>query len=103
MHNIRTAVFFGRMLFGSLWASLLLIPSLGLLRWRAEPDLGSHILWLSLAGVMAGNYVFMYVVADRLCRVKERWAVDLVEMVTLVVFVLSLAMTIVLWLAGDAR
>lgn len=99
MDKIRLVAFFGRILFGSLWASLLLIPSLALMRWQG--DAGAYVLWLSIAGITAGNYVFMYVVADRLCRVKERWAVDMVEMATLVVFVIAMALTVVLWLAGD--
>jgi hypothetical protein len=101
MDNIRLVAFFGRLLFGSLWGLLLLIPSLALLRWRADADAGSYVLWLSIAGITAGNYVFMYVVADRLCRVKERWAVDMVEMATLVLFLVAIALTVALWLAGD--
>jgi len=101
MHNVRLAAFFGRILFGTLWASLLLIPSLTLLRWRGEADATSYVLWLSIAGITAGNYVFMYVVADRLCRVKERRLVDAVELSTLVVFVIAIGLSIALWLAGD--
>lgn len=101
MHNIRLAAFFGRVLFGTLWASLLLIPSLTLLARRGGADATGYALWLSVAGITAGNYVFMYVVADRLCRVKERRLVDAVELATLVVFVLAIALTITLSLAGD--
>lgn len=101
MHNVRLAAFYGRILFGTLWASLLLIPSMSLLRWREDAGATSYVLWLSVAGITAGNYVFMYVVADRICRVKERWLVDAVELGTLVVFVIAICLTIALWLAGD--
>jgi len=101
MHNIRLAAFFGRILFGTLWASLLIIPSLTLRVRRDGSATSGYALWLSLAGITAGNYVFMYVVADRLCRVKDRRLVDAVELATLVVFVLAIVLTIALWLAGD--
>ncbi len=102
MNTLRLFPFFGRILLGTVWSSLLLILSLRLAVDRFnDPGAGAYVIWLAIAGIAAGNFVFMYVVADRLCRVKERWPVDLVEFATLVVFGFSTVITIVLWLTGD--
>lgn len=103
MTTIRLATFFGRILFGSLWSSLLVIPSLMLIMSRADDiTLASLGFWIAIAGIASGNFVFMYVVADRLCRVRERWAVDMAELALLVCFGLAIVMTLTLWIAGGA-
>jgi len=102
MHQIRLATFFGRILLGTLWASLLLILSILLLARRGgEFTAMDPLLWFFIAGIASGNFVFMYVVADRLCRVRERWAVDLVEFFTFGVMGISLMIGLVQWILGD--
>jgi len=102
MESLRLFPFFGRILLGTVWSSLLLVLGLRLLIDHLNGgDSVAYVLWLAITLISAGNFVFMYVVADRLCRVKERWPVDVAEFATLVVFGLSTVVTIVLWLTGD--
>ena len=102
--KLRLTAFFVRILLGSLWAALLVIPSLVLLREDGISFVGgSQRVWLAVSGITAGNFVFMYVVADRLCRVRERRVVDLFQLATLVTFGIAMVMTAALWTPGAGR
>lgn len=59
-------------------------------------------LWLGLAGIAAGQFVFMEVVADRLVRVGRRAALDAVEFATGGVMVVLFGVGATLWTIGGA-
>jgi hypothetical protein len=63
----------------------------------ARPDI--VLVGLGIAGIAAGNFVFMEVVADRLLQASRRRARDAAEMAVACVMIVSLAAAAVVWFA----
>lgn len=87
MTRFRTSILAGRLAFGTLWAGLLVVVGTLLLLEASAPV---HT-WLGVTAVAAGQLVFMYAVADRVCRFRDRTIINACELmvvgVTLMGFV----------------
>ena len=105
MDRFRRSILTGRILFGALWAGLLVV--FGVITFL-DAAAASH-RWLGITAIAAGQLVFMYTVADRLCRVANRTPMRAVEMVVIAVTLAGLIgvivhfdATVFLSLSGDA-
>lgn len=78
---------------GTLWAITLILMGvkLAVSPWPAVPR--ESALWFGIASIAAGEFLFMYIVADRLFPNRRRFLTDLVEQATAGIFVLGLGLS----------
>ncbi len=102
MVSARAASLAVRIVAATLWSSVLSITGLWamLSASREWPMFGPAWIVAGLAGVAAGLFVFMVLVADRLVPHASRRLVVTAEMIVMVSFVLCLLGTIVLVRSG---
>ncbi len=81
MIEFRKSILVGRIAFGTLWAGLLVVVGVMLLLESSDPVQ----TWLGVTAVAAGQLVFMYAVADRICHFEDRTVVNLIEMVVVAI------------------
>lgn len=88
---------------GLVWAfSLHLLGMHALTTFRTESD-GTALyvlLWLGVFLLLASNFVFMELVADRVVPVHSRGLLDAVELTTAAGMTLSVGMCLSMWLLG---
>lgn len=88
------------LIFGAAWGACLLVAGLHAARLGLNPDRPDVVLvGLGIAGIAAGNFVFMEVVADRLLQGSRRRVRDAAEMTVACVMIVSLAAAAVVWFA----
>lgn len=90
------------LLFGAAWGMCLAVSGmyalgLGLGRGGSQPD--AILVSLGVAGLAAGNFVFMEVVADRLVTGSGKRFRDATEILTAAAMMLSLGVSAVIWFA----
>lgn len=80
-------------LIGTLWAITLVFMGvkLAVSPWPEVPR--ESALWFGIAAIAAGEFLFMYIVADRLFPSRRKLVSDLLEQVTAGVFVLGLGLS----------
>ncbi|MFG0292783.1 MAG: hypothetical protein ACIAQF_08020 [Phycisphaerales bacterium JB065] len=83
----------GLIVIGSLWAITLILMGvkLAISPWPEIPR--EAALWFGIASVAAGEFLFMYIVADRLFPKRRKLLSDLFEQATACVFVLGLGLS----------
>jgi hypothetical protein len=83
----------GLMAIGSLWAITLIFMGvkLAVSPWQEIPREAS--LWFGIASIAAGEFLFMYIVADRIFPGRGKWISDLLEQATAGIFVLGLGLS----------
>lgn len=98
MHLAHRSIVAALLLLGVAWAMCLILAGLHAFRlgFRGETtDL--FLVLLGIAGVAAGNFVFMEVVADRLVTPASRRTQDAAEITAAGLMILALAVSAVLW------
>lgn len=99
MRLMQGGILLGRILLGVVWAMLLVVAGLAVI---LNPGLWSSIgwaaVWLGTAGIAAGTFVFMFVVADRLCPVSNRGPIDAAELMVAAVMILAFIAALAAWL-----
>jgi hypothetical protein len=102
MLSARTASLVIRITAATLWASVLSVTGLWamLSASREWPMFGPAWIVAGVAGVAAGLFVFMVLVADRLVPSASRRLVVTVELAVMVSFVLCLVGTVLLVRSG---
>jgi hypothetical protein len=86
----------GTLALGTLWAACLVGTGLYAL---AHAGVAATLWWTGVAGVLAGNFVFMEVVADRLFPNVRRRTIDLVELAVGLAMMSSIAVAGFQWLS----
>ncbi|HVZ94043.1 MAG TPA: hypothetical protein VG797_05995 [Phycisphaerales bacterium] len=86
----------GRVLLGMAWAGLLTVAGLAVLGLGAAGPRSAAMGWFGVAGICAGTFVFMFVVADRLCPVAHRSPIDVAEMLLAAAMIIAFVVAIVL-------
>lgn len=83
---------------GGAWGGCLVLAGLWAIRHAlsTEPT-GALALCLGMAGVFAGNFIFMEIVADRLVSPRPRRAADLIESLSATAMIVSLVASAVIW------
>ncbi|MCA9309965.1 MAG: hypothetical protein KDA21_02100 [Phycisphaerales bacterium] len=81
MIQSRGSILVGRLAFGTLWAGLLTVLGVLILLDAAAPVQA----WLGITAIAAGQLVFMYAVADRVCRFRDRTIINALEMVVVAI------------------
>lgn len=78
---------------GTLWAITLVLMGvkLAVSPWPEVPR--ESALWFGIASIAAGEFLFMYIVADRVFPRRRKVLSDLLEQTTAGVFVLGLGMS----------
>lgn len=91
-----------RVCLGSAWGGLLVIAGLWMLRsgLAAASREGAMLVWGGGAMISAGEYVFLCVVADRLCPMKDRRLGDALQIVTAGTFAVCVLGFLVAWQGG---
>ncbi len=97
---MRTANLIALLVFGSLWAGLLVVGG-ALLAASAERMIYAALLSGGAAGIAAGGFVFQVVVADRLFPRVDRRVADVAEASLAGLLIIALGLTALL-LTGDA-
>ena len=83
----------GLMAMGTLWAITLILMGvkLAVSPWPEIPR--ESALWFGIASIAAGEFLFMYIVADRAFPNRRRVLSDLLEQATAGIFVLGLGLS----------
>jgi len=83
----------GLMAMGTLWAITLILMGvkLAVSPWPEIPR--ESALWFGIASIAAGEFLFMYIVADRVFPRRRRVLSDLMEQATAGIFVLGLGLS----------
>jgi hypothetical protein len=83
----------GLMAMGTLWAITLILMGvkLAVSPWPEIPR--ESALWFGIASIAAGEFLFMYIVADRVFPRRRRVLSDLLEQATAGIFVLGLGLS----------
>lgn len=102
MHTLHKAIYAWRLVLGIAWGALLNVAGWYVLalRARSADDLSLQLLWLGVAALAAGNFVFMAIVADRVISTHRRGALDLLEFATAGLMVFAALATAAIWLRG---
>ncbi len=81
------------MAMGTLWAITLILMGvkLAVSPWPEIPR--ESALWFGIASIAAGEFLFMYIVADRVFPRRRRVLSDLLEQATAGIFVLGLGLS----------
>lgn len=81
------------MAMGTLWAITLILMGvkLAVSPWPEIPR--ESALWFGIASIAAGEFLFMYIVADRVFPNRRRVLSDLLEQATAGIFVLGLGLS----------
>jgi hypothetical protein len=95
-HEVRFRDLFiriGLMVIGTLWAIALILMGvkLAVSPWPEVPR--ESALWFGIAAIAAGEFLFMYIVADRLFPHRRRLLTDTLEQATAGIFVLGLGLS----------
>ncbi len=100
MRIMQGGILLGRIVLGAVWAMLLVVAGLAvILNPGLREMIGPAALWLGTAGIAAGTFVFMFVVADRLCPVANRGPIDAVELLVAGVMIVAFLAALVAWLS----
>ncbi|MFU8828369.1 MAG: hypothetical protein ACNA8P_02940 [Phycisphaerales bacterium] len=78
---------------GTLWAVILIMMGVKLAAspWPGMPR--ESALWFGIASIAAGEFLFMYIVADRVFPKRRKVLSDLLEQMTAGIFVLGLGLS----------
>lgn len=88
---------------GLVWAGslhLLGLHTLTLFRANSGGNAIHVFLWLGVFLLLASNFVFMELVADRVIQVRRRGLLDGVELVTAAGMMLAVGLFVSMWLLG---
>jgi hypothetical protein len=93
-------ILFLLVLLGVAWSACLVLSGLVALAsaGRAAP-FGPLLFWAGVAGIAAGNFVFMEVVADRLVHPRRRRVLDAFELLMGGAMLVAVVMMSASWLA----
>ncbi len=58
--------------------------------------------WLGVVGIVAGNFIFMVLIADRVLAIRRRLAVDVIEALTGVGVLACVGALVFAWLTGES-
>lgn len=99
---IPTAVWLGRILIGTAWAGSLVVAGIATLvgSWSTG-EAGRLGVFGGVAAIAAGQFVFLYVVADRLCPMNNRRPADALQILAAAVFALALLGCLVTLFGGS--
>lgn len=93
MHLRELCIRLGLIAIGTLWAITLILMGvkLAVSPWPGIPR--EAALWFGIASIAAGEFLFMYIVADRVFPRRRKILSDLLEQATAGVFVLGLGLS----------
>lgn len=95
---VQRTILIGTLSLGTLWAACLVATGLWAMGGSGQETW--MLFWAGGAGVAAGNFVFMEVVADRLLPRARRGIVDAVELLVALAILVCLGCAGYLWFSA---